>query len=100
MEITLAFQNDKTLEIQLDGRLDTDSAPVLSAKIQELPEGVTTIILDLARLRYISSAGLRVLIQIKKKLDEVDGELVIRNADNRILDVFSMTGFDSLLKIE
>lgn len=100
MEITLAFQNDKTLEIQLDGRLDTDSAPVLSAKIQELPEGVTTIILDLARLRYISSAGLRVLIQIKKKLDEVDGELVIQNADNRILDVFSMTGFDSLLKIE
>ena len=100
MEITLAPQNDNTLEIRLNGRLDTSSAPVFSSKMEELPDGVTTIILELSGLRYISSAGLRALLQLKKKLDTVDGDLIVHNADPQIIEVFTVTGFDQLMTIE
>ena len=100
MEITLVPQNEKTLEIQLNGRLDTYSAPVFSTKMEKIPQGVTTIILELSGLRYISSAGLRALLHLKKELEAVDGDLIVRNADQQILEVFSVTGFDSLLIIQ
>ncbi len=66
----------------------------------EIPEDVNTIIFDFAKLRYISSAGLRILLSIKKKLNAKQGEIIIRNVNELIMELFEATGFTDILTIE
>lgn len=90
----LKFKNKLTVE--LDGKLDANSAPELEAKIE--PELKTTdiLIFDMQKLTYISSAGLRVLVFALQTLDAHGGTMRIENASDDVKQVFSLTG---LLKV-
>ena len=85
------------LNIALEGRLDTTTAPELEKFIGENYEAGNTLVIDLEKLVYISSAGLRVLLSTHKKSK---GAMKIKNACELIMEVFEMTGFVDILEIE
>jgi len=90
---------DKELVVALEGRLDTNSSPQLEAELKQSLEGIETLIFDLKQLAYISSAGLRVLLTAQKVMNK-QGTMAIRNANRDIMDVFYVTGFINILKVE
>ena len=87
------------LVIALEGRLDTMTAPELEAELQSALDGVELLALDFTDLEYISSAGLRVLLAAQKTMSK-QGEMVIRNANETVKEVFEITGFSDILTIE
>lgn len=87
------------LTISLDGRLDTTSAPQLEGVLRETLRGVTELEMDFAKLAYISSAGLRVLLSAMKLMKK-QGSMVVRNVNNTVMEVFEITGFADMLTIE
>lgn len=88
-----------TLNIALEGRLDTTTAPQLEAVLRSSIDGVTALNLDFAQLEYISSAGLRVLLSAQKVMKK-QGTMVIRNVNATIMEVFEVTGFSDILTLE
>ncbi len=90
---------DTELTIALVGRLDTTTAPLLEAELKQSVSGITKLIFDFEKLEYLSSAGLRVLLAAQKVLNK-QGEMVIRNVNEVISDVFEVTGFSDILTIE
>ena len=97
MTITKTQEND-TLTLNLQGRLDTTTAPQLEGELGAL-DGVKNLVLDFEGLEYISSAGLRVLLKAQKQMNS-QGGMVIRNVNSDIMEVFDITGFSDILKIE
>ncbi len=89
-----------TCVLFIEGRLDTTTAPALESKIKGLESSVTTLILDLVSLEYVSSAGLRVLLGAQKHFNSVKGSLVLRNVNKDIMEVLELTGFIDILTIE
>lgn len=83
----------------LEGRLDTITSPALEGKINEATTDATKLILDLAKLDYISSAGLRVLLGAAQDMDG-KGDMVVRNLNESVKEVFDVTGFSNLFNIE
>lgn len=82
------------------GRLDATSSPAAEQKIDEvLSGGATVIILDLAGLAYMSSAGLRVILATAKKLSRLTGQLVLCGLQDGVRTVFEISGFVSIVKI-
>jgi anti-sigma B factor antagonist len=91
--------NEKTLVIELEGRLDTTTAPQLEAELKNSLDGVTELVFDLGALEYISSAGLRVLLSAYKTM-RGQGSMKITNANELVKEVFEVTGFSDFLPIE
>jgi anti-sigma B factor antagonist len=91
--------NGSELTLSLTGRLDTTTAPELEAVIKENIGGVTNLVMDFAGLEYLSSAGLRVILSAQKTMNK-QGEMVIRNVNETINEVFEITGFIDILTIE
>ena len=85
--------------IEVAGRLDTTTAPVLDKTINEDIEGTKNLILDIKNLEYISSAGLRVLLGAQKKMLKI-GSMKVINVCEEVMEVFEMTGFADILVIE
>ena len=83
----------------LEGRLDTITSPDLESRINEVIGDATKLTIDLAKLEYISSAGLRVLLGALQDM-EGKGEMVVCNLTRSVRDVFILTGFDRLFNVE
>lgn len=99
MTITPTKTSDK-LTLSIGGRLDTTTAPELEKAITNQCEDVTALEVDMANLDYISSAGLRVLLTAKKRMDAANGTLTVTHVCDEIKDVFDMTGFVDILDIQ
>lgn len=91
--------NGSELTIALTGRLDTTTAPELENAIKENIADITNLVMDFAGLEYLSSAGLRVILSAQKTMNK-QGEMVIRNVNETINEVFEITGFIDILTIE
>lgn len=98
MEI-LKTKNDTSLTVALEGRLDTTTAPTLEAELAEPLDGVTDLVLDFAKLDYISSAGLRVLLATQKRMNK-QGTMTVKHVNSDIREVFEITGFSDILTIK
>ena len=92
-------RTDDILTVSLTGRLDTLSAPELDSFLDKNCPAVDTLILDLKDLEYISSAGLRVILKARKAL-QGRGGVLIRSPNRIVSEVFAVTGFDKILRIE
>lgn len=92
-------KNAEATTLEIVGRLDTTTAPVLDKTINEDIGDTTNLILDLNGLVYISSAGLRVLLAAQKKMQKI-GSMKVTNVCEDVMDVFEMTGFADILVIE
>ena len=92
-------QNGSHLDLALEGRLDTTTAPQLEAELKQSVNGVTELALDFSGLEYLSSAGLRVLLSAQKVMNK-QGSMVIKNVNETINEIFEVTGFADILTIE
>ena len=93
------IKNLEEIIIEVAGRLDTTTAPILEKTINENIENSKKLTLDLKELTYISSAGLRVLLSAQKKMQKA-GSMKVKNVCEEIMEVFDMTGFTDILTIE
>ena len=98
MNITKAKEGTK-LTVTLEGRLDTTTSPQLEEELKDEFDGIKELVLDIRDLEYISSAGLRVLLFAQKKMN-TQGSMVIRGANEEIMEIFEVTGFVDILTIE
>lgn len=93
------IENNNQIILELEGRLDTTTAPTLEAMIDGI-EGVEELVFDLKNLEYISSAGLRVLLLTKKKMDKVLAKFIVKNVCEAVMEVLEITGFNTIITIE
>ena len=91
--------NDTELPIAIEGRVDTVTSPELEKMIQASVEGMETLVIDMANVEYISSAGLRVLLSAHKLMAKKGG-MKVKNAGEDIMEIFEVTGFSDILDIE
>ena len=87
------------LTITLIGRMDTITAPKLEAELKQSISGVEELVLDLAGLEYLSSAGLRVLLTAQKIMNR-QSSMMVKNVNETIMEIFEVTGFVDVLTIE
>lgn len=100
MEIKMT-QNDSELTMAISGRLDTNAAPKLIAQMDEnLVEGVKAFTLDMADCDYVASSGLRAILGAQKKMNSLQGTMVVKNVVSDVMEVFEMTGFADILNFE
>ena len=89
----------KETTIEVTGRLDTITAPVLEKTIADNVDGIQSLVLDFKGLEYISSAGLRVLLAAQKKISVI-GTMKLISVCEEVMEVLEMTGFADILTIE
>lgn len=90
-------ENENTVTLTLDGWLDTLAAPELQKELEDIDEKTESLVFDMEKLQYISSAGIRQLVAICKRMN---GKLVIKNASVELLDIFHVTGIDRIIRFE
>ena len=91
--------NGTELTVTIAGRLDTSTAPKLESEIKESIQDISKLVLDFTSLEYLSSAGLRVLLSTQKTMNK-QGEMIIKNVNETINEIFEVTGFIDILTIE
>jgi len=102
MEVIIDKQENGTTLVRLIGRLDTPASQEVSQKLAPVQEeGASgTIILDCEEMTYISSSGLRIFLTLRKAAATKGGNVIVRNINDSIRNVFMMTGFLNLFEIE
>lgn len=98
MEIKKKQTNDE-LMIEIMGKLDAKSSNELEKELNTSLEGIKELTMDLSQLKYVSSAGLRILI-IAQKMMQNQGKMTIKNVTREVKAVLEMTGFINFLNIE
>ena len=99
MQISVKTTNEVKV-LAFEGRLDTQTSPDAQQQLTRLiEEGATKILVNLEKVDYISSAGLRVLLVVAKQLKTTDGELRICSLNEVVKEVFDISGFDLILPI-
>ena len=89
----------KNLTVELEGRLDTMTAPELEEFLNGHLDGIENLVFKLDSLEYISSAGLRVLLSAQKTMNK-QSSMVVRGAVEEVKEIFEVTGFSDILTIE
>ncbi len=91
--------NGNELVISVSGRIDTTTAPALEQEIKASLEGVQKLVVDIADVEYVSSAGLRVFLSTHKTMSK-QGSMVVKNVSESVKEIFEVTGFADILTIE
>lgn len=97
MTITKKLDGD-TLTIAVDGWLDTMTSPEFHKEVEDLG-AAKNVVLDFKGLEYISSAGLRETVALFRVVNANGGTFSVRNVDRKVMDVFTLTGFDKKFEI-
>lgn len=92
------MQNGEKLTLQPDGRIDTNTSADLASALETL-DGISELELDFAKVSYISSAGLRVLLKTHKQMLSAGGMKLI-NVNDSVMDVFTVTGLSDVFTIK
>lgn len=99
--MTVNIERDYELvTLGISGRLDATTAPNLEKIVNELPEDTKEIVFDLKRVEYISSAGIRVLLGVYKKMNSIQGTMRVEKADGAVREFFETTGLSQMLEQE
>ena len=93
----ISNKNNDCMEVALEGRLDTTTAPELDSFLGASYGDIKALAIDCKKLEYISSAGLRVLLTAHKRMN---GDLKLTNVCELVMEVFELTGFADILVIE
>ena len=92
---------DGVLYVTLEGRLNSLTSKDFVRQVEPEMQDARGIVLDVANLEYISSAGLRILLRLQQHMEEVGGEDVcVRNANETVSDTLGMTGFGGVINVE
>lgn len=94
------IKHGEEMIVALQGRLDTTTSQELEAVLEKEEVKENLVVLEFKDLEYISSAGLRLLLSLKKKLEKDNKKLEIRNINDVVKEVFNVTGFINILDIK
>ena len=94
------IKNGTTLTVKPEGRLDTATSPELEKRMAPEMEGMTEIIIDLERVEYISSGGLRVLLAAEQEMEDRDGQMKVIHVNEHIMEILDITGFLDIITVE
>ncbi len=87
------------LMVKLVGRLDTNTAPELESELGKNLDGIKELDFDFTDVEYISSAGLRVLLNAQKTMNQ-QGEMKLTGVSDMVKEIFEVTGFSDILTVE
>ena len=87
------------LNVKAEGRIDSATAPEFEKILNENISEAKAVEFDLKKLDYISSAGLRVFLSVKKKVGP-EGYVLIKNMNDTVNSVFELTGFSDMFIIK
>ena len=93
------IKTNEQLTVLLEGRLDTSTAPLLEEELRNSLDDIKSLVLDLEKLEYLSSAGLRVVLAAQKRMSK-QGKMLLKRVPEIIMDIFEVTGFVDILTIE
>lgn len=100
MDVTIKKEGTKTM-VTLQGRLDTTNADLFQQDIAELMQDEhPNIEFDCTDMEYTSSQGLRLFLMLQKRVNAKKGCLVLRHMRPQVKEVFDITGFSNIFKIE
>lgn len=86
--------------VRIEGRLDAASSPQLEKKINSIIDsGYFKVILNFAGVEYLSSAGMRLMLSISKKLKHLEGKVVACSLNDEVMEVIKMAGFHQVLEL-
>ena len=99
MEVTTRKEKSAVV-LSVNGRIDATNAPELEKSLSEpIESGENTLIVNMAELDYISSAGLRVILLTAKKLKAQQGDIILVGLQGAVKEVFEISGFTTIFKI-
>lgn len=91
---------DNVLIVTLPERLDTNNAPATDSSVMsEIDSDNTRVVIDCSNTKFISSAGLRVILKVAKLLHKQNGALALCGLNDEISEVFEISGFMTLVKV-
>ncbi|MDR1642946.1 MAG: STAS domain-containing protein [Clostridiales bacterium] len=99
MEITRT-DNNESIVIAVQGKINSITCKDLEAELLKALEKSVNILLDLEKVDYVSSAGLRVLLLGEKKARALKITMTVRNICEDVYNVLEMTGFTNILTIQ
>ena len=101
MEYSITHKGEFTLYVKASGRMDLDSAVEYGTAVKDAvydsDEKITELILDFSEITFISSFGLKVILELYKHMQEQHGTLKVENVPDTIKNSFKMVGFDKFL---
>lgn len=104
MEVIIKSNGFNTLYVQASGRLDLDSAVEYGTKVKDTIENhdtaITEVVLDFSQITFISSFGLKIILELFKLMKEQNGILKLKGVSEKMMDSFRMVGFDKFLVFE
>ena len=89
----------RSLYLKLDGRLDSLTSGDLEKELMSNLDDLTSVTLDFKGLEYVSSAGLRVLLNLQQTMED-RGQVKLLNVNDEIMSVFELTGYNEIMTIE
>lgn len=92
-------KNGSVLKVLIEGRIDTNTAVEFGTSINDSLDDIKELILDFQKVEYLSSIGLRVILEFQKRMNE-QGAMKIINVPASVMEIFEMTGFTNILVIE
>ncbi len=99
MQLT-AIEDGAISVVAFEGNLDTNTSPEAEAFLDDLlQKGIQKLVIDFQKLEYVSSAGLRVLLGLAKKMSGSGGEIRLCGLNKTVREVFDVSGFSTLMKI-
>lgn len=88
------------LILRMNGRLDAVSSPTAERQVFDyINNGQHKLLFDFSGVDYLSSAGMRMLLSVTKKLKSLSGKLVLCSVTTNVMDVLKMSGFDHVLEL-
>ena len=97
LNINVKSEGEK-LTVKLEGRLDTTTSPELESELGMNLDGVKELVFDFNGLEYLSSAGLRVLLNAQKTMNQ-QGEMKVTGVSDAVKEIFDVTGFSDILTV-
>ena len=104
MDIIIKNNGFNALYVQAEGRLDLDTAVEYGTKVKDTIEDsditITEVILDFSQITFISSFGLKIILELYKFMKERNGILKLKSVSASLMNSFKMVGFDKFLIFE
>lgn len=104
MDINVKKVGVNGLYVSASGRMDLDNAveygTLIKDTIEDSDEKISALTLDFNGITFISSFGLKVILELYKLMQEQNGKMKLLNVSPVIMDSFKMVGFDKFLEVE
>ena len=99
MEISMKEFGVAGLYVKAKGNLDFETAIEYGTTVKDAIDDIEELVLDFADITYVSSVGLRIILELYKQM-KVQGSMKLKNVSDEILNLFQMTGFNKFLTVE